>query len=405
MHALSPWFYSSVIATAIPLLFLFLIKWLNFFETHRPRLVFIALAWGAIAVELSYLVDHPLVPIFGRPFVGTHTAPVVEEILKSLVLLFLVRRADHTHFVDSAIYGFAAGIGFAVAENMLYLSRFDADTGRIIAILRAFSSAMMHGGTTALVGIAIGGFPFTRALNPWLAWVLGLVVAIACHMTYNNIAFRTSGAAGSFTLFAVAFAIMMLVAAAILWGLHRERRRLRVSLGMKSGVSKGEAKLIQRIDDLDDLLAPVESHFGERKREQVANVLLLAAQLGMKQDLIRKTKDPELRAELAEQLTDMKRALKRERRAVGMYVMSYVRAIVPKTDWSLWARVAQAIMKRQAPREDMWHSLARALESGKDPGADLHASIRNALQARAARETGHEADPEPSPTFRPWAME
>jgi len=30
-------------------------------------------------------------------------------------------------FVDGAVYGFAAGIGFAIAENMLYLSRLECD--------------------------------------------------------------------------------------------------------------------------------------------------------------------------------------------------------------------------------------------------------------------------------------
>src|ERR1700690_1769970 len=158
--------YSILIAGAIPLLFLYLVKWLNFFETHRPKLIFLALGWGAVASGLSYLVDHPLVPIFGRQFISTHIAPGVEEIFKSLILIYLVRRADYAYFVDGAIYGFAAGIGFPVSENMLYLSRVDVNTGLIVAIARAFSASVMHGGSTALVGIAIGGFPLGRVVHP-----------------------------------------------------------------------------------------------------------------------------------------------------------------------------------------------------------------------------------------------
>src|SRR5947209_644409 len=108
--------YSILIASLVPLAFLFIVHWLNFFGTHRPNLIFIALAWGAISVLLSYLVDHPLVPIVGRPIVGVRIGPAVEEIFKSLVLLYLVRRADYSYFVDGAIYGFASGVGFAVAE-------------------------------------------------------------------------------------------------------------------------------------------------------------------------------------------------------------------------------------------------------------------------------------------------
>jgi len=52
--------YSVLTASLIPLAFLYLVKWLNFFETHRFRLILLALAWGAFSVELSYLVDHPI---------------------------------------------------------------------------------------------------------------------------------------------------------------------------------------------------------------------------------------------------------------------------------------------------------------------------------------------------------
>src|SRR2546428_1381329 len=289
--------YSILIASVIPLVFLYLVKRLNFFETHRVRLILLALVWGAISVELSYQVSHPMRLILGMPFVATHTAPIVEEIFKSLVLLYLVRRADTTFFVDGAVYGFASGIGFAIAENMLFLSRVDMDTGLILGVTRAFLASVLHGSTTALVGIAVAGFPLGRLNHPLVAWVIGLTFAIAIHTAYNNTAFHhfVFGQAGLLVLAAIAFSALLLVAVAILWGLRRERGRLRKSLGVRAGMSKGEAMLVQRIDDLDELLAPIEERFGELKREQVANVLLLGAQLAMKQDQIPKTKDHDLR--------------------------------------------------------------------------------------------------------------
>ncbi|TMH01526.1 MAG: PrsW family intramembrane metalloprotease [Betaproteobacteria bacterium] len=274
----------------MPLLFLYLVKWLNFFETHRVRLILLALAWGAVSTELSYLVSHPMALVLGKAFVVTHTAPFVEEIFKSLVLLYLIRRADTTFFVDGAVYGFASGVGFAIAENMLYLSRVDMDTGLIVSTLRAFAASVLHGSTTAIVGMAVAGFPLGRVNHPLLAWTVGLTVAIALHSAFNNTAFHNFafGQAAYVALAGIAFTALVLAATAILWGLRRERNRLRKSLGVRAGVSKGEAMLVQRIDDLGDLLAPVERRFGEIKREQVASVLFLAAQLAMKQGLIRK---------------------------------------------------------------------------------------------------------------------
>jgi RsiW-degrading membrane proteinase PrsW (M82 family) len=384
MPHFQPLSYSILIASVIPLVFLYLVKRLNFFETHRVKLIVLALVWGAISVELSYQVSHPMRLVLGMPFVATHTAPIVEEIFKSLVLLYLVRRADTTFFVDGAVYGFASGIGFAIAENMLYLSRVDMDTGLVLGTTRAFISSVMHGSTTAIVGMAVAGFPLGRVNHPLLAWVVGLVIAIGVHTAFNNTAFHhfAFGQTGLLVLAAIAFTALLLVAGAILWGLRRERKRLRRSLGMPAGVSKGEGILVQRIEDLDDLLAPVEARFGEIKREQVASVLLLGAQLAMKQAQIRKTKDPELRTELAVQITETKRDLKQQRHEVGMYVMSYVRSIMPKTTWSLWARLEQILTKLETPRMNLWNALGAKLVVHDSTGTGLHARIQAELDAR-----------------------
>jgi RsiW-degrading membrane proteinase PrsW (M82 family) len=376
--------YSIIFASVIPLVFLYLIKWLNFFETHKFRLIILALVWGAISVELSYQVSHPMALDLGKRFVGTHTAPIVEEVFKSLILLYLVRRSDTTFFVDGAVYGFASGIGFAIAENMLVLSRVDVDTGLIVSITRAFLASVLHGSTTAMVGIAVAGFPLGRVKHPILAWIIGLFIAISIHTAYNNTAFHhfVFGQTGLLVLAAIAFSALLLVAGTILWGLRRERTRLRKSLGMQRGVSKGEAMLVQRIDDLDSLLAPIEERFGEIKREQVASVLLLGAQLSMKQDLIRRTKDPELRVQLAAQITEAKRDLKHLRHDVGMYVMSYVRSIMPKTTWSLWVRLDQILTKLGTPQTNLWNALEAKLVGHDSSGIAMHARIQTELDAR-----------------------
>jgi RsiW-degrading membrane proteinase PrsW (M82 family) len=378
--------YSILVASVIPLAFLFLVKWLNFFETHKARLLVLALIWGAISVELSYQVSHPMRLVLGPVFVATHTAPIVEEVFKSLILLYLVRRADTTFFVDGAVYGFASGIGFAIAENMLYLSRVDVDTGVVVSTIRAFISSIGHGTCTAFVGMALAGFPLWKLnRHPLLAWIAGLTVAIALHLIYNNTAFHqfVFGQTGLLVLAAINFSAFAVLCGAILWGLRLERRRLRRSLGMKARAPKGEVRLVQHIDDLDELLAPVEARFGELKREQAANALLLATQLAMKQDQIRKTRDPELRIELAPQITELKRELKQARHDVGIYVMSYVRSIIPKTTWSLWARLEQARSKLGAPAMNLWATLAGRLPGQDSTGTALHARIEAAMAARA----------------------
>jgi RsiW-degrading membrane proteinase PrsW (M82 family) len=380
----APLSYSILIASVIPLAFLYLINWLNFFETHKARYIVVCLVWGALSVELSYLVDHPIRLIMGMPFVATHLAPPVEEIFKSLVLLYLIRRADTASFVDGGVYGFATGVGFAIAENMLYLSRVDLDTGLVVGTLRAFAASILHGSTTAIVGMAVAGFPLGKIKHPLLAWVVGLAVAITIHTAFNNTAFHNFafGQTGFVILALIAFGALIIAASAMIWGLRLERRRLRRSLGMKSGVSKGEAMLVQRIEDLDDVLAPIEERYGEVKREQVANALLLAAQLAMKQEQIRRARDPELLAEIAPQITELKRELKQARHDVGIYVMSQVRSIVPKTKWSMWARVGQISAKLGAPAVNLWDVLRDRILGHNAAGESLYHRVQLGLAAR-----------------------
>ena len=103
----------------------------------------------------------------------------------------------------------------------------------------------------------------------------------------------------------------------------------------------------------------------------------------MKQALIRKTKDPELRTELASQITELKRDLKQQRHEVGMYVMSYVRSIMPKTTWSLWARLEQILTKLETPRTNLWNVLGAKLAVHDSTGMGLHARVQAELDARA----------------------
>jgi RsiW-degrading membrane proteinase PrsW (M82 family) len=374
---------SIIIASLIPLVFLFLIKWMNFLETHHIKFILLALLWGGISVWLSYQVDHPLRLVLGKQFISVHTAPIVEEVFKSLVLLYIVRRGGATSFIDGAVYGFAAGIGFAVAENILYLNKFDTETGIVVATIRAITSTM-HGSTTAIVGMAVAGFPLGGVKHPLIAWIIGLLVAIGIHTIYNSTAFHNFafGQTGLIVLAGIALAALILVALTILWGLGVERRRLRKSLGLQRGVTKGEAMLLQRAEDLDEVLAPIEERYGEVKREQVANALLLAAQLAMKQDLLRKTRDPELLAEIAPQVTELKRDLKQARRDVGMYVMSQVRSIVPKTKWSLWARLGQSMAKLGPAKANLWEVLGGRLLGHNSEGESLYRRIQATLAAQ-----------------------
>jgi RsiW-degrading membrane proteinase PrsW (M82 family) len=56
---------------------------------------------------------NPLIINMGwasREMVIRVIGPILEEVLKSLILIYLITRADFNYVVDGAVYGFGAGL-------------------------------------------------------------------------------------------------------------------------------------------------------------------------------------------------------------------------------------------------------------------------------------------------------
>jgi RsiW-degrading membrane proteinase PrsW (M82 family) len=334
--------FAVIVAVAIPLLFLALVRWLDLYASGSFRTVILCLAWGAVAFFLALQVNTFAVRFVGYTLLLTLVAPIIEEVLKSLALVYLVRRPDFTYFVDGAIYGFAAGAAFAMLENLLYLSRADVQTGALVALSRGFSTALMHGSASALVGVALGRLRFSRGPGRVASLLLGWAAAMTLHITFNNVVNANWG------LLTLGLAVLIglggvgLTIAFIFWGLAEERRWLQETLTLAVGVSAGEAAVVQQMADLDALLAPVAEHFGPVKRQEVARFLQLQAQLGLKRKAQSLTHDPALATALADQVAGLRQEMDTLRRTVGVYCMAYVRSILPPASEPLWERLALA---------------------------------------------------------------
>jgi RsiW-degrading membrane proteinase PrsW (M82 family) len=348
-----------VTAIAIPLLFLALVRWLDLYASGSLKGVLICLGGGVVAYWLALSINDAVRSRVGDAVLITLAAPVVEEILKSLILIYAVRRADFTYFVDGAVYGFAAGTAFAVLENTFYLIGVGGGTALVVAIGRAFSTSLMHGSASALVGVSLGRLRYGRGTSRFASLLLGWAAAVALHVGFNNVVYRGAGALAQVAAVAIGVGGVGLIAAFIFWGLAEERRWLRETLGLQVGVSAGEAAVVQKLDDLDALLAPVGEHFGPERRKQVGAFLKLQAQLGLKRKAQELTRDARLRAELDAQVAALRGEIDAVRRELGVYCMSYVRSILPSESEPLWARLGQAIetsARRSGP------SLWRAIE-------------------------------------------
>lgn len=362
---------AGLIAILLPLLFLYIIYALDLYSSGSFRTVATCFVWGFVAFGIAFvantgvkelLLEQTLGLGFAQSLLYTVilVAPIVEEIAKSLILIYFGRRPDFTYFVDGAIYGFAAGIGFSVLENFFYMSQSgEGGQGLVVAISRSFSTCLMHGSASALVGVSIGRFRYGHGRTRFLSAILGWGAAMVLHSSFNRVVEYWSGAGLLLGSVGLGVGGMILIALFIRWGLAEERRWIEETLGLEMRVTEKEKALVRELHDLEGLLKPITQRFGREKSAQVEQFLLKQAQLGIKRKSTQLATDPRLKAQVEEQMVALQEEMEALRRKVGVYCMTYVRSIFPPESLALWGNLERLVEEAQqrTPQFDMWGKL------------------------------------------------
>src|ERR1700687_3939692 len=167
--------------------FLAVLLYLDSYKLVKLRVVVAVVGCGMVAAAVSYLANALLLDHMAIEFTSftRYVAPVTEELLKGLVIVALIRAHRIGFLVDAAIFGFAAGAGFAMVENLHYLQLFpDAHMGTWN--VRGFGTAIMHGGATAIFAV-MGVAMLDRAGRAnLLVFLPGLAFAVLLHSTFNH---------------------------------------------------------------------------------------------------------------------------------------------------------------------------------------------------------------------------
>ena len=152
--------------------------------SHFITRVFIA--GGAAALACSWF-NALMLDMAGLEFTRytRYVAPIIEETLKALILVYLFRSHRIGFLIDAGIIGFTVGAGFSLVENIHYLSQaHDAHYG--VWLVRGFGTAIMHGGSTALFAIVAETLTERHLkMNPAL-YLPGLLLAIVLHSIFNH---------------------------------------------------------------------------------------------------------------------------------------------------------------------------------------------------------------------------
>lgn len=182
---------NSIFAVLIGLLpvFLFLVALilLDSYKLVKALSVIYAIVYGCAVAGVGFLLNTLVIQKTAIEFsvYARYIAPIIEEILKALYLMVLIKRKKIGFMVDAAIYGFAVGAGFAFLENIYYLTSLpDADI--FLWVIRGFGTAVMHGGTTAIVGLLAKNASDYKETDRISIFAKGLLIGIIIHSYYNH---------------------------------------------------------------------------------------------------------------------------------------------------------------------------------------------------------------------------
>lgn len=314
------------------------------FQTGQIGFNFATLVGGLIAYEIAAKINPGMVNAGWVTWdqVIRITAPIIEELLKGLILIYLVQRADFNYVVDGALYGFGAGIGFAIIENFEYVTG-NPEIALTVAIARVFSTNLVHATASGLIGTALA---YRRGDSTWRGWAIvlgGYAVSILIHMVFN-----TMVNAGAFLAVAIIFGLtgMALIWYVIKRGLNVQKEWVAEKLNMTDRVTKQETKVVSNIEAINEVLVPVEKRFGTKMASLVRSLIYKQAEMGIKRKLLETAANETRRKDINKIIADLSVETNELRKQIGPYCMMMVRSVYLDHDIQIWnllnARVAAA---------------------------------------------------------------
>lgn len=161
--------------------------YLDSYKLVSLRSILLTIGIGCLAAGSALIVNRGFLTSVSVDLTtySRYCAPLVEETFKAAYLLYLLRAGKVGFMVDAAIQGFALGAGFALVENIYYLQSLN-EANLLVWIIRGFGTAVMHGGTTAILGIVSKNLSDVKnSVSPTI-FIPGFAMAVFIHSLFNH---------------------------------------------------------------------------------------------------------------------------------------------------------------------------------------------------------------------------
>ncbi len=198
--------------------------WLYFLlkeDANHPepkKLIALAFIAGMVAVPLAIPFEQYVRVHLTNTFSYLTGWALIEEVLKyAMAAIFILWRNAVDEAPDYVIYMLTVALGFAAAENILFLSSvlFDGQIidGVFTDNVRFLGSTLLHVVASASIGFALA---FSTKASPparICASALGLILAISLHTAFNELII-SEGASTTLTAFFLVWTVAVIFFAA-----------------------------------------------------------------------------------------------------------------------------------------------------------------------------------------------
>jgi protease PrsW len=174
----------SGIAPGLALLIYFYLK--DKYEPEPLFLVFRTFIIGAVLVFPVAIIENLLEtknPVESDIFNTFFSTGMLEEVFKwSMLYFFAYRNAEFDEPFDGIVYGASISLGFATAENIMFLM----SNGVEYAFYRALLPVSSHALFGVIMGYYVSRAKFTKGLK-WVWMILSIILPSFLHGTFDYI--------------------------------------------------------------------------------------------------------------------------------------------------------------------------------------------------------------------------
>jgi CRP-like cAMP-binding protein/RsiW-degrading membrane proteinase PrsW (M82 family) len=330
---------SYVMAVLIPLLFLYAVYVLEIYAVSRPRLVAASALWGLAAALIVYVAQSELQRrgVFNFRQIVLVIAPLLEESVKAVFLLYLSHRMILRYSADGIAYGFAVGIAFAIAENFHYLLQ-NPDDGQEMILSRVLATNLMHAFNTGIIGAVVGAGIHFHARVRLNRAVGALGIAATIHSVFNLLALDL-GAGRLLVLASLAVGIGGTITLLLIMRAALKRTGDSIRAYLMNRYSPGEVAAVANPARVAQTLAQFERDIAPERARLAGEYLTLQAQCALMRRTLALNQRARYTASLHGELALLENRIDALQKGMGAYTLAWVRSLVPSEDSALWEQL------------------------------------------------------------------